>query len=154
MRRANASRRHASDYARAIEAAACAATARIAIRFLSFRLLTRIATRRPVRPALTGAARARAIGDVRRAIAAAGARLPGTTPCFARAIAAQAMLRRRGVSSTLFYGATTAIDRRLSAHVWLRAGDEGVVGHEAAPAFALLATYSAGNSWIASTERT
>jgi len=88
----------------------------------------------------------RAIADVRWAVAAAAARLPGRTSCLARAVAAQAMLRRRRVSTTLFYGATSAPDRRLRAHAWLQAGDEAVVGQEAAPDYVVVAAYSAAAS--------
>lgn len=150
MSRADGSRRAPADYARAIEAAASVVIARFAIRFLPFRHLTRVLTRPLPRSPLTGSARTRAVADVRWAVTATAARLPGRTPCFARAVAAQAMLRRRGVSATLFYGATTAVDRRLRAHVWLRAGDEGVVGHEAAQDYVVIAAYAGAGLWIAS----
>jgi hypothetical protein len=110
-----------------------------------FRQLARVFTRRVPREQSTSAAQARAIASVRRAVTASASRLPGQTVCFPRAIAAQAMLRRRGVSSTLYYGAKTALDRRLRAHVWLRAGSEGVVGQEIASQYAVLASYSSAN---------
>lgn len=50
--------------------------------------------------------------------------------CLPQAIAAQRMLRRRGVASTLYLG--VALGRNepaaLTAHAWLRAGDKIVTG--------------------------
>ncbi len=52
------------------------------------------------------------------------------------------MLRRRGVPSTVCYGVNTGAGQGLSAHVWLVAGADGVVGQSLAAQFPLLATYS------------
>lgn len=133
---------------RVIEAAAQLTFARLAIRVLPFRLLTRVLAR-PVRDAqLEASACALVIADVRRAIQTAARRLPGTTPCFALAAAAQAMLRRRGVRSTLYYGAQSAGADRLHAHVWLSVGDEPVIGYDAAAGFVAVATLSGEGPWI------
>jgi hypothetical protein len=145
-------RRHAPrNYARIVEAACYVTIARTAIRVLPFRHLTRAFERSVAHPALRESARRYAIADVRRAITAAASRLPGSTSCFARAVAAQAMLRRRGVRTTLFYGARTAHGRDLRAHVWLHAGDDAVVGQENAPEYTVVAEYSSGRSRNAST---
>jgi len=80
---------------------------------------------------------------VRWAIAAAAARLAGDTVCFPRALAARAMLRRRGVPSTLTYGARTRRDQ-FDAHVWLTAGADGVVGDEVAGEYTVVAVYENG----------
>ena len=116
--------------------------ASLAIQLLPFRRLIRILTRALPGVESTGPERSRAIADVRRAVLAAAARLPNRPRCFPQAVAAQAMLRRRGVVSTVCYGVTTASDQGLGAHVWLVAGDDGVVGHGLAAQFPLLATYS------------
>jgi len=56
--------------------------------------------------------------------------LPWRFVCLPQAIAAQRMLRRRGVASTLYLG--VAPDREkpdaIAAHAWLRAGDKIVTG--------------------------
>lgn len=135
-------RRTPAVYLRGIEAAACLTAASLAIRFLPFRRLIPILTRPLPGPDVTGPARSRAIADVRRAVLAAAARLPNRPACFPQAVAAQAMLRRRGVGSTVCYGVNTAPGRELSAHVWLLAGDDGVVGQGLAAQFPLIATYS------------
>jgi hypothetical protein len=116
--------------------------ASLAIRFVPFRRLVPIFTRPLPCAEVTGPARARAIADVRRAVVAAAARLPNRPVCFPQAVAAQAMLRRRGVSTTVCCGATTTPGQGLHAHMWLMSGNDGVVGQEIAAQFPLLATYS------------
>jgi hypothetical protein len=135
-------RRTAALYLRGVEAATSLTAASLAIRLLPFRRLIQVFTRALPGPELTGPARAQAIADVRRAVLAAAARLPNRPLCFPQAVAAQAMLRRRGVVSTVCYGVTTKPEQGLGAHVWLVAGDVGVVGHDLAARFPLLATYS------------
>lgn len=129
-------------YARVFEAASYLTAASLAIRFVPFRRLIPLFTRALPCAEVTGAARAQAIADVRRAVLGAAARLPNRPVCFPRAIAAQAMLRRRGVVTTMCYGVNTSPDRGLNAHVWLNAGDEGVVGQEISAQFPVIATYS------------
>jgi len=51
------------------------------------------------------------------------------------------MLRRRGVPSVLYYGATQDDRTGLSAHVWVRDGDVDVIGGEIASHYAVLATF-------------
>ncbi len=69
------------------------------------------------------------------AVQAAARHVPLGFVCLPQAIAAQHMLRRRGIASTLYLG--VAPDRAnaaaIQAHAWLRAGDKIVTGeHEAA----------------------
>lgn len=135
-------RRTPAVYLRGVEAVAYLGAASLAIRLLPFRHLIRILARALPRPELTGPERSRAIADVRRAVLAAAARLPNRPRCFPQAVAAQAMLRRRGVVSTVCYGVNTTPAEGLGAHVWLVAGDDGVVGHGLAAQFPLLARYS------------
>lgn len=77
---------------------------------------------------------------VRRAIDAWTRRLPVKPKCFARGLAAFAMLKRRGRNVRLYYGAAT-IDGKLKAHVWVKSGDQDVVGCDIAGDYALLATF-------------
>lgn len=90
---------------------------------------------------LRGAERTRVREGVQWAISEASLYLPGETVCFPRAIAAQLMLRRRGITTTLYYGAATLPTRELKAHVWLQDGAIGVVGHESAGEYHILARY-------------
>ncbi len=67
--------------------------------------------------------------------------LPGQTVCFPRAIVAQAILRRLGMGTTLYYGAATLPERGLTAHVWLQDGNEMIVGHCDGQDYHILARY-------------
>jgi hypothetical protein len=75
-----------------------------------------------------------------RAIRAWSRRLPWRTKCFEEGLTAHWMLRRRGLTSTLHYGAAT-IDGALKAHVWVRSGSRDVIGCEIASDFAPLARF-------------
>jgi hypothetical protein len=78
---------------------------------------------------------------IRWAIIAAAGRVPWRALCFQQGLAAQLMLRRRGVPSVLYYGAAQGERTGLSGHVWVRDGDVDVVGGEIADRFAVLATF-------------
>lgn len=128
-------------YALAAEAAASLIAARAGLRVVPFRRVAAWTTRPVGGRVISDRARTRAIADVRWAIAAAGARLPGATLCFPRALAAQAMLRRRGVASALTYG-TRRRGNALDAHVWVTAGDVIVIGEDVASDYVPVVTYS------------
>lgn len=79
--------------------------------------------------------------------------LPWTTLCLPQALAAKAMLRRRGVPATVHFGmalsgeettdhAATADRRRMLAHAWVTVGRTGVVGTPAAGRFAVVARFT------------
>jgi len=61
--------------------------------------------------------------------------------CFEQGLAAQLMLRRRGIASVLYFGVAPNDQNGLAAHVWVRDGDVDVVGGESASEFAVLATF-------------
>jgi hypothetical protein len=63
------------------------------------------------------------------------------TQCFEQGLAAQRMLRRRGVASVLYFGAAPNDRKGLVAHVWVRDGDVDVIGCETADQFAVLAEF-------------
>lgn len=72
--------------------------------------------------------------DVSWAVQAVARHFPLGFVCLPQAMAAQRMLRRRGISSTLYLGVAPdrADPRSIQAHAWLRAGDKIVTGeHEA-----------------------
>jgi hypothetical protein len=80
------------------------------------------------------------IAIIARAIKAWSTRLPWRTMCFEQGLTAHWMLRRRGLASTLYYGAAT-LEGQLKAHVWVRSGELDVVGCEIAADYALLARF-------------
>lgn len=84
--------------------------------------------------AITPTDRATAVA-VSWAVQAVARHVPLGFVCLPQAIAAQRMLRRRGVATTLYLGVAAEHADRLGlrAHAWLRAGDKLVTGeHEAA----------------------
>lgn len=127
-----------------VEAILTLAVARLAIAVLPFRSLQRFLTRDSNRAERSGEARNARVASVRAAIESAARRLPGQTVCFPRAVAAQSMLRRRGIGTTLYYGAARSCEEGLIAHVWLQDRDTGILGHELAPRYKVLAQYTAG----------
>ena len=91
---------------------------------------------------------ARHLGSARqigRAVERAARHLPWPALCLPQTIAAQAMLRRRGIASTAHFGMalSEAPDpRRMRAHAWLTVGDTAVVGGRGDGGFAVLARFS------------
>ena len=124
-----------------LEATVDLLAARLLLKFVPFRRLTWLFERRVNRPELPNPARDELKREVRWAIVTAARRAPEQVVCFPRAMAAQAMLRRRGVSTTLYYGASRRPELGLIAHVWLQDGDEGVLGSRAARGHVVLARY-------------
>ena len=124
-----------------IEAALWLLAARLALRVLPFRWLARLFERPPKGPEVVRAERARLRKEVRWAIHMATRQLPGRVVCFPRAVTAQVMLRRRGVGTTLYYGAATEAEGGLTTHVWVQDGAEGVIGHLMARGYQTLARY-------------
>ena len=124
---------------RSLEAVVALTAAGLLLRALSFARIVRLWRRpRDARPPAEADARA-----VAAAVQAAAARLPWEARCFERGLAAMTMLRRRGFSPTLCYGARDE-GEALRAHVWVRLGEHPVTGWEEAEGFALLAQFPEG----------
>jgi hypothetical protein len=115
--------------------------AAIAISVLPFRHVGLLAARPLRRPELARQARAKDVRRIRWAITSTAARMPWPALCFQQGLAAQLMLRRRGIPSVLYYGAAQNEQTGLYAHVWVRDDDIDVVGGEIANRFAILATF-------------
>lgn len=136
--RAHPGRIRPRNLALVAEAMAGLTAASLKVRFLPFRHITSAILRGGIgrRPRPVNLAR------LRWAVQAAARRLPLRTMCFETALCLQAMLRRRGVPSTLHYGIRRGEAGSVSAHVWLSIGEEIVLGGEVAPQFACVATFS------------
>src|SRR5689334_2389496 len=112
-----------------MEAAATLALASAALALLPFKLAIRTGIV-PLRGDLRGDAQ-----EVVAAVEAAAGRLPWRNMCIHKGIAAQRMLRRRGLDARLHYGIGKD-DGRLAAHVWVSLDGVPVIGGEEARAFA------------------
>jgi hypothetical protein len=129
-----------------LEATLWMTIAGIAVAVLPFRHLGLLASC-PVRgPKPTDQARVIMVRRVRWALVTATRRAPWHAWCFQQGVAAQLMLRRRGIPSVLFYGAGSNDQSGLSAHVWVRDGDVDVIGGDIAYRFAVLATFPPQNA--------
>lgn len=81
--------------------------------------------------------------DVSWAVQAVARHLPLGFVCLPQAMAAQRMLRRRGISSTLYLGVAPdrATPDAIQAHAWLRAGDKILTGEREALRHQKLASF-------------
>jgi hypothetical protein len=61
-------------------------------------------------------------------------------PCLARALAAQYMLRRRGIDSRVCLGVTSR-GHTIGAHAWLEIGERVILGSAERPGFTKLASF-------------
>jgi hypothetical protein len=113
----------------------------IAVTMLPFHRVGFLAGRPACLPTPPADRRLAHIKSIRWAISAAAARLPWRALCFQQGLAAQWMLRRRGIPSVLYYGAAQDEQKGLTAHVWVRDGDIDVIGGEIAARFAVLARF-------------
>ena len=122
-----------------LEATFWLAVAALVIAVLPFRHLGRLAAfplcrhAPPQQSRLTGQ-------RVRWSVIACARLVPWRAMCFQQGLAAQLMLRRRGIPSVLYYGAALE-DQRLSAHVWVRDRDADVIGGEIASRYAVLTAF-------------
>ena len=74
--------------------------------------------------------------SIRWAIGAVAPWMPFRTLCLQQAIAARAMLARRGIGSILHLGVGDPTGTRLEAHAWLDTGGLKVTGYPVDPALA------------------
>ena len=106
-----------------IEALGALLAARVAVRLVSTRRLLTSAARPPGRPQRF------ADPDLPAQVAAAVDHVGSKTgaACLPRALAAQAMLRRRGIASRLCLGVARD-GRSLAAHAWVEIGQQVIIG--------------------------
>lgn len=118
------------DRALIVEAAFWLGAARVAVVVLPFRAIARwlgVPMASSSEPSPADALIARRIGG---AVARAAHHVPWKAVCLPQAIAAKAMLRRRGIGATLHFGVSKQ-GERLGAHAWLMVGTLGVSGIDA-----------------------
>jgi len=119
------------------EAAVMLVLARLAVRFVPPARIFAWADRPPRRFRRFAADE---IGWVSWAVENLGAKPWMNALCLPRALAAQAMLRRRGIASRLCLGVARDC-HALSAHAWVEIGDDKIVGGAEAIGFTPLARF-------------
>ena len=128
------------DRLEALEAAAALSLASFLLVLLPFRHLARWMG--DTGPGPVPDADPRVAHAVGRAVERAARHLPWRPVCLPQALAARAMLRRRGVVSTLHFGLRLQGTRRsMEAHAWVTAGTIAVVGVPAADGFTVIARF-------------
>ena len=133
----------------AVEAIVCLLAARLALTLIPFpRLAGWLGTfvppsdpraaRTTANPPPQEMALAREIGW---AVTRTARYVPFRAVCLPQAMAAQFMLRRRGVASVMHFGAGKGTDRPLDAHAWLDAAGVEVTGYPVSPHLAEIACF-------------
>jgi hypothetical protein len=109
--------------------------ARLALTFASFERIAQWASVDFRPPAPAPGERDRIRRGVRSAVTRSARHVPWKAVCFDEGLAAQHMLRRRGIASDLYFGVERKPDGHLGAHVWVRDGEIDIVGGEGAKRF-------------------
>ncbi|HEX6770744.1 MAG TPA: lasso peptide biosynthesis B2 protein [Acidobacteriaceae bacterium] len=131
-----------SDRFLVAEAFAALCAARFALALLPARWIFRW-LERPFRKA--GTQEMREVPErVRWAVLTVARYGPLSFVCFPQALAAHAMLRRRGIGSIMHYGVRRSADRQMRAHTWLEVEHRMLLGGESATLFAPI--HSAGST--------
>ena len=128
------------------EAVIWLALARLALLFVPFRhLAARFGTiadaRAPAVPSSLAEAREPLVRDVGWAVTRSARYVPFRAVCLPQAIAAQAMLRCRGVASVMHFGVMKSDGGSLLAHAWLDAGAIEVTGYPVGDQFIEVARF-------------
>jgi Transglutaminase-like superfamily len=119
------------------EAAIMLLLARLAVRFVPPARIFVWARRSPRRICRFAGAE---VSWISWAVESVGASTWMSAACLPRALAAQAMLRRRGIASRLCLGVAREGDALL-AHAWVEIGKDKIIGGAAAGAFTRLAEF-------------
>ena len=67
---------------------------------------------------------------------------PWQSKCFAQAITARWMLRKRGIGGTLYLGVAKKEDNYLKAHAWFKCGDIFVTGKKGHKEYTVVSFFS------------
>jgi hypothetical protein len=125
----------ASERRLALEAIGLLLLARLALSFVPFERIGQWASIDLRRPAPGPDERERIRRGVRSAVTRSARHVPWKAVCFDEGLAAQHMLRRRGIASDLYLGVERKPDGKLGAHVWVRDGEIDIVGGQGAKRF-------------------
>lgn len=140
------------DYRRRLllaEAVAGLVASRVALLFISFpQLARRFGTlvsptdaRVLEREKKASPGQTRLAEDIGWAVTRAARYVPFSAMCLPQAIAAHAMLKRRGVASVMHFGAAKGQTKPLDAHAWLDAAGVEVTGYPVAERLAEIACF-------------
>jgi hypothetical protein len=117
-----------------VEAFATLLAARCSLVLLPVRWIFRWLESPPHHPAAPDSSET--VEDIRWAVLTVARYGPLLFVCFPQALAAHAMLRRRGIRSIMHYGVRRSADRQMRAHTWLEVDHRMLLGGESAMLFA------------------
>ena len=129
------------------EAVLCLIAARLALLFIPFPRLARTLGRfvppeeARRRAAAAAAPDARSAAEIGWAVTRAARYVPFGAVCLPQAMAARMMLGRRGIASTIHFGAARGAVKPLDTHAWLDAAGVHVTGYPVASRFAEIACF-------------
>jgi len=138
-------RRSTSDRALFFEALRALVWAKLQVHTVSFRRLAPSLGRTQAETPLAVPPEVRAVAvKVSWAVQTAARYVPLGFVCLPQAIAAQRLLRRRAIASTLYLGVAPDRTNRaaIAAHAWLRVGDKIVTGESEAAHHRKLASFA------------
>lgn len=125
-----------------LDATLTLAAAAAAVALLPFRRVAKWSERSVADTSADPVLRADTIRRVRWAILACASQVPWRALCLEQSLAAQSMLRRRGIATRLYLGAAPDQGAAgMTAHAWLKDGNVDIIGGEIAAQFAVLATF-------------
>ena len=117
--------------------------ARLGTRLVPFRWLARFLGRaRAESPAELNAADAARVKQIRWAVVTLSRHTFWECACLVQAIAAQLMLKRRGIPSTLYLGVAKNDEQNLIAHAWVRSGRAILTGASSHQQFTVVSTFA------------
>lgn len=129
------------ERARLVEAVAVLVVVSGLLRVLRFpRLAPRLGQHMAESPPVMDASVIRAAAEIRWAVETAARHLLWRPVCLPQAVAAQWMLRRRGIPSTLYLGLDPG--RGYDAHAWVRVGTVVVTGGPGEERFVVVSTFA------------
>jgi hypothetical protein len=132
-----------SDRLLLAEAGLWLGVARLAIRLFPFRWIKRGWGQPQITsPEKSGRPSPELLERISWAVATASRHLPWDCLCLAQAMAGKAMLRCRGISSTLYMGLTRGGASHIQGHAWLKCGERILTGQEGMEKFTVIATFA------------
>jgi hypothetical protein len=136
-------RRSWGDRLLLLEALAWLILAKLLIHGIPFRWLAPRLGKRMTQSPATVTPKEQAIGKrIGWAVEAVARHSPMKFVCFPQAVAAKWMLRRRGLTSTLYLGLKMESEDKLAAHAWVRLGDRILTGREQSYRHKMIATFA------------
>lgn len=125
-----------------LEAAFWLGVMRVAIRWLSFKHIVRLLRLTAgTSPRVPNAEEIKTAQQVRWAVESMAPRIPWETLCLVQGLAGAAMLRRRKLPLSLYFGVARTEQGEFQAHAWLCCGDEVLTGGAGHQRFSVIATY-------------